>query len=214
MADGRWPMVIRSRRCYRRDGSPASSGTMTPSREMRSTGLSRPARALLGAAIAVMAAAVWFLPHRAPRPAPALAAPSTPRTNAPSLAESTADVTLSEYTKLCSVDDVTSCERACDRGDAASCRSLGWHVHHGTGRLKKDEARAAALYSRAGDGGDAQGCANLGVMYAYGQGVAKDDAKAAAAYQRACDQGNAQACTNLGVMYDHGRGVEHDEVRA
>src|SRR5215471_18287891 len=155
-------------------------------------------RLFLGAATAAIVAVVWLRPHRwAPPPAArAAAVSSAPRPSAPAPAESTADVTLPEYAKLCSIDDVTSCERACDRGDAASCRSLGWHYDHGTGRLKKDEVHAAALYTRACDGGDAQGCANLGLMYAYGRGVAKDEVKAAESYKRACDQGNAQACTN------------------
>jgi TPR repeat protein len=170
--------------------------------------------ALTIAVIVGMAAIGWFLPHRRPRVAPSAAVPVSRQANTPALAERTDEVTLREYTGLCSSDDVTSCERACDRGDAASCRSLGWHYEHGTGRLQKDDVRAAALFARACDGGDAMGCANLGVMYDYGRGVEKDEAKAAASYARACEAGNAQACTNLGVLYDNGRGVGHDEARA
>src|SRR3954464_9126019 len=156
---------------------------MRPNRPRRRSGPS------LIAAIIGMAAIGWLLHRRSGSTRSAavpvtrvVSAPAVRVAGTPALAESPNDVTLREYTGLCSSDDVASCERACDRGDAASCRSLGWHYEQGTGRLQKDEARAAVLFGRACDGGDAMGCANLGIMYAYGRGVARDEAKAAASY--------------------------------
>jgi TPR repeat protein len=172
-------------------------------------------RAFFAMCLVIMAIAAWLLPHRAPRSGQRSATPSAKATSATSqVAESPNDVTPAEYTKLCTGDDVTGCERACEAGDAASCRSLGWHYDHGTGRLPRDDGRAAFYFGRACDGGDVQGCANLGLMYADGRGVARDEARAASLYERACDAGNAQACTNLGVTYDYGRGVVKDEARA
>ena len=74
-------------------------------------------------------------------------------------------VTPGEYEKLCAGDDATGCERACDGGDARSCTSLGWLAERGSGRLAKDEARAATLFQRGCAGGDALGCTNLGVNH-------------------------------------------------
>jgi Sel1 repeat len=167
--------------------------------------------------LALAAAAGWYLPHRVPRSQRRPVAPPAKTVNppaAPGVAESPSAVTRSEYAKLCTGDDVTGCERACDAGDAASCRSLGWHYDHATGRLPRDDAKAAHYFGRACDGGDVQGCANLGVMYADGRGVPRDEGRAASLYERACNAGNAQACTNLGVAYDYGRGVPQDQARA
>ena len=162
------------------------------------------------------AVAAWLLPHRLPRPSPRSAAPAVRVAPGPSaaLAEKPGSVTPAEYAKLCAGDDVTGCERACDAGDAASCRSLGWHYDHATGRLPRDDVKAAFFFGRACDGGDVQGCANLGVMYADGRGVPRDEGRAASLYERACNALNAQACTNLGVAYDYGRGVPQDQARA
>lgn len=55
---------------------------------------------------------------------------------------------------------------------------------------------------------------DLGVIYAYGDGVPKDEAKAAAWYQKAAAQGNKYAQFELGVMYEFGRGVSKDEAKA
>lgn len=64
--------------------------------------------------------------------------------------------------------------------------------------------------------GEGKSCAqyDLGVIYAYGDGVPKDEAKAAAWYQKAAAQGNKYAQFDLGVMYAFGRGVPKDEAKA
>src|SRR5262245_42703642 len=52
-------------------------------------------------------------------------------------------------------------EEACNAGDAKACFNLGLLFAEGRG-MSKDEARAAALFTKACDGGNAWGCFNLG----------------------------------------------------
>ena len=51
---------------------------------------------------------------------------------------------------------------------------------------------------------------NLGVMYAYGQGVRQDYAEAVRWYRKAAEQGYAEAQYHLGGMYHNGQGVHQD----
>src|SRR6186713_2347053 len=97
----------------------------TPKRlDMRSSNVVR-CRAIL--ALGAVATAVAC--HRPPdppadrHPAPAVVQAPPPVTLP---AENPRDVTLNEYAKMCRGEDPTGCERACDRGDAASCTSMGW----------------------------------------------------------------------------------------
>ena len=55
---------------------------------------------------------------------------------------------------------------------------------------------------------------NLGIMYAYSQGVPQDYAEAVMWYRMAAEQGNANAQNNLGVMYHMAWGVPQDYVQA
>lgn len=50
-----------------------------------------------------------------------------------------------------------------------------------------------AATQRAAEQGDAEAQFDLGVMYDYGDGVAKDKAKAVYWYTKAAEQGNAEA---------------------
>ena len=54
----------------------------------------------------------------------------------------------------------------------------------------------------------------LGVMYLYGECVAKDAEAAAAWFRRAAAQGLAGAMMTLGMMYEQGLGVERDAEEA
>ncbi len=56
--------------------------------------------------------------------------------------------------------------------------------------------------------------ANLGLLYAEGQGVPQDDQEAVRWYRLAAEQGDASAQFKLGVMYDKGKGVLKDYVLA
>lgn len=62
--------------------------------------------------------------------------------------------------------------------------------------------------------GDATAQYNLGVMYAYGQGVKQDDKQAAYWYQKAAEQDHAGAQAFLGAMYFNGQGVRQDYKKA
>ncbi len=55
---------------------------------------------------------------------------------------------------------------------------------------------------------------NLGIMYAYSQGVPQDYAEAVKWYRMAAEQGDANAQNNLGVMYHMAWGVPQDYVQA
>ena len=73
---------------------------------------------------------------------------------------------------------------------------------------------AARLYRPLAEQGDASAQAELGAMYANGQGVPLDYQEAMKWYRKAAQQGNAQAQVGLGVMYVQGRGVPQDAQEA
>ena len=54
----------------------------------------------------------------------------------------------------------------------------------------------------------------LGLMYAYGEGVPADDVKAAKWFRMAAERGHADAQTILGVVYALGKGVPEDDAEA
>ncbi len=62
--------------------------------------------------------------------------------------------------------------------------------------------------------GDAVAQANLGFMYAKGQGVAQDYQEAVRWYRLAAEQGHPVAQNNLGFAYELGHGVPQDYVLA
>ena len=66
---------------------------------------------------------------------------------------------------------------------------------------KKDYANALTFFQRAANGGNADALNNLGVMYHYGEGVAKDFTKAAEWYRKAAEKNHAKALYNLGILY-------------
>ncbi len=55
---------------------------------------------------------------------------------------------------------------------------------------------------------------NLGIMYEWGQGVAKDAEEANRWYRKAADMGHARAMSNLGINLQSGIGTSKDEVGA
>ena len=72
--------------------------------------------------------------------------------------------------------------------------------------LEEMRARAAL--------GDVIAQFNLGVRYAFGDGVPEDRAESARWFRLAAEQGDATAQYNLGVMYANGRGVPEDDAEA
>ena len=81
-------------------------------------------------------------------------------------------------------------------------------------RLSKEDVEAVKRYRKAAAQGNAWAQNNLGLMYAYGRGVAKDDREAVSWYRKAAAQGHAGAQNSLGVMYENGRGVAKDDREA
>jgi TPR repeat protein len=71
----------------------------------------------------------------------------------------------------------------------------------------------AELVERAKQG-DAYAQYNLGVAYAFGQGVPEDNKEAVKWYRLAAEQGHASAQYNLGLAYVKGKGVPEDTVIA
>jgi TPR repeat protein len=70
------------------------------------------------------------------------------------------------------------------------------------------------MWRLAADQGHANAQANLGTMYAKGQGVKQDHVEAVSLYQKSADQGHADAQFNLGCMYMNGHGVKQDHGEA
>lgn len=95
-------------------------------------------------------------------------------------------------------------------GDAVAENALGRYF----GIVQKDYLQAEQWYRKAADQGNAKAQANLGVMYANGQGVRQDYAQAVQWYRKAADQGYAVAQYNLGVMYENGQGAPRDYAQA
>jgi TPR repeat protein len=62
--------------------------------------------------------------------------------------------------------------------------------------------------------GDAKAQFNLGLKYAYGNGVPRDDQEAVWWFRKAAEQGHAEAQFNLGVSYEGGDGVAQDYQEA
>ena len=77
-----------------------------------------------------------------------------------------------------------------------------------------DHAGALKIYQALASEGLAPAQFNLGVMYDFGQGVAKDPVQAVRWYRAAASQGHGGAQFNLGGMYFDGHGVAQDHVRS
>lgn len=80
--------------------------------------------------------------------------------------------------------------------------------------LANDYARAYEILKPLAEQGDADAQITLGIMYDYGQGVAKDDAIATEWYRKAALHGIPTVQHNLGVKYFEGIGIEKDYAEA
>jgi len=110
-------------------------------------------------------------------------------------------------------------EEACNNGDDSACFSQGVLLDVGKG-VEHDASKAVQLFLAACHGGEAHGCAalgvnifrtdcehtggkagcaELGVMFATGEGVIADPAKAAALFKQACDAGDDLGCRGLEI---------------
>jgi hypothetical protein len=85
----------------------------------------------------------------------------------------------------------------------------GWKKHQ-----EGNDAEAAALWREAAKQNHVGAQANLGVMYAQGDGVPQDDKQAVFWTRQAAEQGYAQAQNNLGIMYYMGKRVPQNATQA
>jgi hypothetical protein len=76
-----------------------------------------------------------------------------------------------------------------------------------TAYQKGDYSTALQIFRPLAEQGNAFAQADLGLMYAQGQGVAQDDAQALVWLNKAADKGFAPAQFSLGWMYRNGHGV-------
>src|SRR3974390_2434595 len=73
-----------------------------------------------------------------------------------------------------------------------------------------DFQSAFQKFMPAAESGNPDAQANVGAMYANGEGVEQNLAEAAKWYRLSAEQGNASAQNRLGSMYDDGVGVTQD----
>ena len=57
-------------------------------------------------------------------------------------------------------------------------------------------------------------CHNMGLMYAYGDGVVKDDAKALEFYTKACNKNYYASCSKAAFIYEESQTVPQDMKKA
>jgi hypothetical protein len=96
---------------------------------------------------------------------------------------------------------------------ALICAVIAWHVQRGKTNEPKLAKDVTASRLRA-EQGDARAEANLGNMYAHGQGVPQDYAEALRWYRKAAEQGDAKAENGIALMYSQGQGVPQDYAEA
>lgn len=99
-------------------------------------------------------------------------------------------------------------------GEPEMCLHEAWILENGIGTVPRDDARAAQLYEESCAGGNMQSCHNLGVMYAYPEGISPDQPqdmdRAIQLYTQACEGDYTQACSDLGGRYVNGWDVPKD----
>src|SRR5689334_16597634 len=84
-------------------------------------------------------------------------------------------------------------------GAAAVLQLMGCSQGNPSSTAPSEAVNVAAIQSKA-QSGDAKAQAQLGQLYAKGQGVTNSYVEAAKWYQRAADQTNAQAILSLGEL--------------
>jgi len=95
--------------------------------------------------------------------------------------------------------------------------SNAWAASYAEGKqayLDKDYARALEILKPLAENGDSQAQVTLGIMYDFGNGVAKDPAKAIEWYIKAAEQGIPVVQHDVGVKYFQGQGVKQDYLKA
>jgi TPR repeat protein len=100
-------------------------------------------------------------------------------------------------------------DRGCLSGDARSCSVLGVMYEEGRG-VRRDAARARALYAHACSAGNAPACTNLGRLV-----QERDTAGALVAFEVACHRGDVEGCRLLRAHRpDDGRTIQSASASA
>lgn len=101
-------------------------------------------------------------------------------------------------------------QKACLRGDGASCFILGSAYSNGI-VAQRDATRAFSLYRQSCANGWPRGCGRLAQSFLRGEGTPVDPAKAIENFEKACRGRNAPSCAEAGYMYRRGMGAAKDE---
>src|ERR1035437_2766104 len=99
------------------------------------------------------------------------------------------------------------------RADTSAEAMAAWQAAQAAD-ARHDYATELKLLQPLAEQGDALAQFNLGLMYAYGEGVPRDDAEAVRWYRKAAERGDAQAQGHLGYRYENGEGVPQDYTEA
>jgi TPR repeat protein len=76
------------------------------------------------------------------------------------------------------------------------------------------DAESVKWYTKAAEEGHAGAQNNLGLMYTFGNGVAKDEGEAAKWFAKSAEQDNPSAWVSMGRIYEYGEGLAQDDVKA
>ncbi len=111
-------------------------------------------------------------------------------------------------------DGLEALQQACDRGEGASCFTLGAMYRAGLG-FPMDPTRAFLLFNQSCANDWPNGCIRLAQSYRYGQGTPIDFAKAIVNFEKACRNRAASSCAEVADIYSSGiGGVKKDEALA
>lgn len=108
--------------------------------------------------------------------------------------------------------NIAALEQAAEGGNPRACYDLALLALEGSPEVKKNPARAVALYEKAGEGGIDDAWFRLGKMHHDGVGVSRDLKKSFHYYLRAARAGVPEAQYNIGAMLLSARGVKRDYV--
>jgi TPR repeat protein len=101
---------------------------------------------------------------------------------------------------VCRKGDAEQCSTQCNRGNAASCVTLGTMYGEGRG-VSVDQSRAGALWQKGCELGNHDGCVGWAVRMYRGSGVTKDVDHSFTLMSRECDAGSFYGCEQLGLAY-------------
>jgi len=94
-------------------------------------------------------------------------------------------------------------EELCNDKNAKACNAIGFSYDEGKDPYPLDDYKAAKYYRKSCNLGLASGCANLGLMYANGEGVSKNLHQALTFLEKSCNQGSSNGCTNASKIRDN-----------